>query len=297
MTADVAPGLHDPASLHILNAGFEECEQIIERGLSTFVAVGSALVRIRDGRLYRQEYATFEVYCDRRWGFTDRRARQLMAAAEIGTTVPVGTESQARELTGLSVDQAHEVYNDAAEKRPEPTAADLRAARERLHPRPANQPPRPQPSPTPTPPTQQVEVAVSPAGVGEPDIADLIARNEAYAAEVAEQLAQGDERARFIAQRQTGEVTAPPSHPVADARASVARQPAMLAGKAVERLHTARLLLTEAGTSAQIVADLANDGLTDGDQGHDWLPELDALLPILTELAAALRRRNLRSVR
>lgn len=132
MTAD---GLHDGASLRILNAGFEECEQIIERGLGTFIEVGSALVRIREGRLYRQEYASFEVYCQRRWGFSDRRARQLMAAAEIGTVVPVTTESQARELTGLSPDEAQGVYEQAAETRPEPTAADLRAARERLHPK------------------------------------------------------------------------------------------------------------------------------------------------------------------
>lgn len=85
-------------------------------------------------------------------------------------------------------------------------------------------------------------------------------------------------------------------NPVAAARAEVAKQPAMLAGKAFDRLHTARLLLTEAGSAADIVADLVHDGLVDGDQGDDWLPELDQLLPLLTDLAAALRRRNLRSV-
>jgi hypothetical protein len=89
----------------------------------------------------------------------------------------------------------------------------------------------------------------------------------------------------------------PPLNPLAAARAEVAKQPAMLAAKAVQRLHTARLLLAEAGDAAAIVADLANDGLADGDQGHDWLPELDAALPLLNDLAAALRRRNLRSVR
>lgn len=89
----------------------------------------------------------------------------------------------------------------------------------------------------------------------------------------------------------------PAVNPLAAARADVAKQPAMLAGKAVDKLHSARLLLSEAGSAADIVADLVHDGLVDGDQGHDWLPELDALLPLLTDLAGALRRRNLRSVK
>ena len=107
----------------------------------------------------------------------------------------------------------------------------------------------------------------------------------------------------FVADRVTGEVLsvedwqAREVNPLAAARAEVAKQPAMLAGRAFDRLHSARLLLTEAGTAAAIVADLAHDGLADGDQGDDWLPELDALLPLLTDLASALRRRNLRSVR
>lgn len=187
MTATDSSGLYDAASLRILNAGFEECEQIIERGLGTFLEVGSALVRIHDARLYRQEYATFEVYCEHRWGFTDRRARQLMAAAQIGTVVPVGTESQARELTGLTDEQAVEVYDDAAAQRPEPTAADLRSARERLHPRPATQPTRPTVVHSTTTPHDALTGEVI-----EPD--DLA-------------------RARFLSQRDTGEVTAPPTEP------------------------------------------------------------------------------------
>lgn len=84
-------------------------EATIERGLGTFVEVGEALARIRDERKYRASHGTFEAYCRERWGFTDRRARQMMDAAEavaaIGTTVPEvappANEAQARELAPL----------------------------------------------------------------------------------------------------------------------------------------------------------------------------------------------------
>ncbi len=55
-----------------------ECERVIERGLNTFVEVGAALLEIRDGRLYKNDYSTFEDYCRERWGFTRMRATQLI---------------------------------------------------------------------------------------------------------------------------------------------------------------------------------------------------------------------------
>lgn len=94
----------------------ETFEAVIQQGLSTFVDVGNALLRIRDERLYRESHDTFEDYCKARWGFGERRARQLISAAEIGTIVPgVATESQARELSGLDADTATEVMTRAVE--------------------------------------------------------------------------------------------------------------------------------------------------------------------------------------
>lgn len=61
----------------------ERCEGIIERGLKTFREVGMALVRVRDLRLYRVEHATFEAYCDERWGLKRQRAYELMGAANV----------------------------------------------------------------------------------------------------------------------------------------------------------------------------------------------------------------------
>lgn len=123
--------------VRLITAGLEECEEVIERGLATFVEVGNALVRIRDQRLYRNEYRDFEVYCQVRWSMGRRRADQLITAAEVvtklGTIVPTPrTESQARELAGLDTETAASVMGAAAEADSKITAASIREARERL---------------------------------------------------------------------------------------------------------------------------------------------------------------------
>ena len=116
-------------------------EAAIERGLTTFVEVGEALLAIRDERLYRQTHATFEDYCRERWGMSDRRARQLMSAAEVtGTVVPAGlpapsNEAQARELARVPEPDRADVWQRAVEQTGgKPTAA---AVREAHQPKPA----------------------------------------------------------------------------------------------------------------------------------------------------------------
>lgn len=82
-------------------------EATIERGLKTFVDVGQALLSIRDDRLYRAQYGTFEDYCRERWGWERRHAYRLMDAAQAvenvsnWTQIQPATESQARPLTQL----------------------------------------------------------------------------------------------------------------------------------------------------------------------------------------------------
>ncbi len=88
---------------------FARAEQTIARGLKSFLEVGLALKEIRDKRLYRSEYDTFEEYCVRRWDFTRQRAFQLCAASDVvaGLTTIVDkkflpeNEGQARPLTRL----------------------------------------------------------------------------------------------------------------------------------------------------------------------------------------------------
>ena len=71
-------------------------------GQQTFIEVGQALLEIRDRRLYRETYGTFEEYCQERWGMTRRHAnRQIGAAHVVEVLGPIGpiprTERQARE--------------------------------------------------------------------------------------------------------------------------------------------------------------------------------------------------------
>ena len=46
----------------------------------SFLEVGMTLKEIRDKRLYRQQYDTFEEYCARRWELSRPRSYQLCEA-------------------------------------------------------------------------------------------------------------------------------------------------------------------------------------------------------------------------
>lgn len=91
-------------------------EETIERGMTTFIEVGTALAQIHEQRLYRAQFATFEEYCAERWNFTGRRGRQLIDAAAIGTVVPVANEGQARALSVVPEAERAEVFAQASER-------------------------------------------------------------------------------------------------------------------------------------------------------------------------------------
>lgn len=118
-------------------------EAVVERGLATFVEVGLALLEIRERRLFEEAgYTTFTDYCKCRWGFSDSRGRQLVAAAETVTTVTAGglpppsSERVARELAPLAREDpeaAREVWEEVSGNG-EPTAEKVRQAVDRrLH--------------------------------------------------------------------------------------------------------------------------------------------------------------------
>jgi hypothetical protein len=88
----------------------DELEAVIERGIKTFNQVGSILMAIRDERLYRTEYGTFEDYCRERWGMSKAYAHRMIASSEVVSNLsPIGdipqTESQARPLAKLPPEQ------------------------------------------------------------------------------------------------------------------------------------------------------------------------------------------------
>lgn len=86
--------------------------------------VAQALRRIRDEELYRENYKTFEEYVDKRWGWTRRRAYQLIDACEvredlctvvhIPEAAEITRERQLRELADVPTDSLEEVVTTAA---------------------------------------------------------------------------------------------------------------------------------------------------------------------------------------
>lgn len=94
-------------------------ERKIEQGMTTFVEVGQALMEIRDSRLYRVEYKTFELYCREKWGMSRVQAHRLIGASEVSQMLPRGnklpTEKQIRPLTKLPPEKQPEAWAKAVE--------------------------------------------------------------------------------------------------------------------------------------------------------------------------------------
>jgi hypothetical protein len=67
-----------------------ELESVVETHLETFLTVGRALAEIRARRLYRQQFATFEDYCVKRWGFSGSRGLDLARSASVAEHLLAG---------------------------------------------------------------------------------------------------------------------------------------------------------------------------------------------------------------
>ena len=66
---------------------FEILEATIKRSMGSFIAVGKALFTIRDSRLYRGKYKTFEDYCKQKWGVGRSYARYLIDGSLVATNL------------------------------------------------------------------------------------------------------------------------------------------------------------------------------------------------------------------
>lgn len=139
MTIDFATGeIVEPMTDEELDA-LAECESDITDGVAM---VGEALANIRDGRLYRAEFGTFEAYCQGRWGMARSTANRKIVAAEVAEILePIGSkggddaqptpipESQARELAPLrnEPEVVRSIYADVQrETQGKPTASAIR---------------------------------------------------------------------------------------------------------------------------------------------------------------------------
>jgi len=112
----------------------ERCEVVIKQCLNTFIEVGEALFIIRDKRLYRKEFKTFEDYCQQKWSMPRRHVNRMIAASEtiinLGPMGPILPESerQVRPLTSLEPEIQKEVWNEVV-KQSEETRQPITAAK------------------------------------------------------------------------------------------------------------------------------------------------------------------------
>jgi hypothetical protein len=108
-------------------------ERIIQKGKDTFVEVGNSLGEIRDSKMYRATFKTFNEYCKERWGFSRQNAYEMIVAAEVSHNLS-GTPDktnitaicQARPLAKLPTEQQPAAWvkaQDIAKKEGGPVAA------------------------------------------------------------------------------------------------------------------------------------------------------------------------------
>lgn len=84
-----------------------ECESIIEKSMSSFYDMGIALREIRELKLYKEEYSTFDEYCVAKWSIKKDYANKVIGSSDVidnlNTIVSVlpKSEGQTRPLTKL----------------------------------------------------------------------------------------------------------------------------------------------------------------------------------------------------
>jgi hypothetical protein len=103
-------------------AKLQACEAVMALGWTSFLEVGDALAQIRDGRLYRCEFESFEAYCRLKWEYSRRQIDRFISAAQVVTQLRPNwsqcmpaNESQLRILIGLTAEEARQTWQRALE--------------------------------------------------------------------------------------------------------------------------------------------------------------------------------------
>ena len=125
----IATTERDPASNSELaaqeRADLGLLEERIRSGISQFYFVGLALKDIRDRKLYRIAFKSFQTYCKERWDMSRRTAYQQINAAMVienvrhgaqNLTVMPANERQARSLTQLQPEQQLQAWKKVLEQ-------------------------------------------------------------------------------------------------------------------------------------------------------------------------------------
>lgn len=97
----------------------KKCESIIAVGFRSFIETATALLKISDQRLYRENYSTFEQYCKEHLKISSSRAYQLCDAGGViknlhncGELTPE-KEAQLRPMAFVEPEKQAEVWKEA----------------------------------------------------------------------------------------------------------------------------------------------------------------------------------------
>jgi len=103
----------------------KDCESVIRKGMATFIAVGEALIRIRDLRLFRVSAPSFEIFCRQSLRMSQQYTNSVMACSgvvnvlgehpEFAGRLPEN-EAQARPLKGMEREQLVQTWQAVLEK-------------------------------------------------------------------------------------------------------------------------------------------------------------------------------------
>jgi truncated hemoglobin YjbI len=97
-----------------------DCEEKIEANLSGFWDCLFSFSKIRELKLWRKHYESFEEYCEQRWDITSRRMNQLIKAHEVKTSLPkefaklITNAAQAAAVANVPEEQREEVLEEAS---------------------------------------------------------------------------------------------------------------------------------------------------------------------------------------
>lgn len=96
---------------------FKDLEKTISEGMTTFVDVGSALLEIRNSRLYREDFDSFEDYCRSRWDMSKQHAIRLIQSSQVMENIGKAgyvprAESVVRPLVNLEPEKQKKVWDE-----------------------------------------------------------------------------------------------------------------------------------------------------------------------------------------
>jgi len=96
-------------------------ENEIQEDLKAIFRIGMNLLEIQNNKLWRDNYKSFEDYCNDRWQKGSNWARKMIKAVEVKEIVPIENEWQARQLTDLPDEDKVVVFDKALDEVGDPT--------------------------------------------------------------------------------------------------------------------------------------------------------------------------------